>query len=126
MHLFQFAISHNSINISGPILFTNSQYFERVSEDSLFDLLVEIGVSHETGSLIHLEKPRLRVFVNQNVKSEHFKAHIECAVIRLICSIVVQKIRLNGNQRFYDQVCDLKFEQIYINSIFLKSFENSV
>lgn len=117
MHFLQLSISNNSVQVLLPICLSDAQDLERVLDHSLLHSVVERTVSLERRSLVDLEQPRLRVGVDQDVEAEHFKAHVEGAVVGLAGSVVVQEVGLAADQSLDDQIGDFELEQVHVDAV---------
>ena len=117
VHLFELSVPHDPIQVLLSVGLSGSKYLKRVRDDRLLHLVVKCTVRLKRGCLVDLEEPRLRISVDQHIKSEHLKAHVERAIVWLACPIVMEKVGLHRDQRLNNQVGDLKLEQIYIDTI---------
>ena len=89
-------------------------------------MVIELTVRLEARSLIHFKEPWLGVRVDENVEAENLEAHVECPIVGLACSVIVQEVRLDRDEGFDNQVRYLQFQEIDVDSIFCEALVYSV
>ena len=66
--------------------------------------------------MVNLQKPRLKVSVNQNIKAQDVKAQLVLEVVRLSGPIDLPQVWLRCYQRLDDQVVDAPAELLCLET----------
>ena len=86
------------------------------------DLIIQWTIRSKTRTLVHLYQPWPKLLINQNVKSQHLKAHRILQILRLTRPIQMTQIRLTHHHRLNNNVLNLLHEQVHISSLLRQDF----